>query len=63
MVECVKVGSALKVRPVSDGYNQWFVQFPKNLRKEGDKFLIDELKEASNGNFYRTFGEIKKIID
>lgn len=63
VVECVKVGSALKVRPVSDGYNQWFVQFPKNLRKEGDKFLVDELKEASNGNFYRTFGEIKKIVD
>ena len=63
VVECVKVGGKLKVRPVSEGFNEWFVQFPKNIREEGAQYLVDELKEASNGSFYRTFGEIKKIVD
>ncbi len=63
VVECIKIGGKLKVRPVSEGFNEWFVQFPKNIREEGAQYLVDNLKEASNGSFYRTLGEIKKIIE
>lgn len=63
VVECLKIGGKLRVRPVSEGYNSsWNVQFPKNIREEGARFVVEELREASRGGFYRAFGEIKKLV-
>jgi hypothetical protein len=60
VVECRKEGSKLRVFPVSDGYHtDWRVQFPRDLRKDGARFVVDELVEATQGGFYRAVGEIR----
>lgn len=64
IVQCVKEGSKLRVKVISSGYNSdWMVQFPRNIREEGVKYLVQEIKEASQGGFYRAYGEIKRIIE
>mmetsp|Transcript_4735 Transcript_4735/g.13231 ORF Transcript_4735/g.13231 Transcript_4735/m.13231 type:complete len:487 (+) Transcript_4735:99-1559(+) len=63
VVTCVPEGSKLRVRTEDDKYNAtWNVQFPKNLRQAGAKFLVDELKESKNGGFYRAHGNIRRIV-
>jgi hypothetical protein len=60
-VQCVKEGSKLRVKPLSDGYHKdWHVQFPKNLREEGAIYIVDEIREAAQTGFYRVFGNILK---
>lgn len=61
VVECYKEGSRLRVRVVSEGFNQtWRCQFPKGIREEGARYVVDEVREARNG-FYRAFGNIRKL--
>ena len=63
IVECVKIGSKLKIRVISPNYNpDWFVQFPRNIREEGAKYIVESIEEATQGGFYRAYGEIKKLI-
>ncbi len=63
IIECFRDGSKLRVRVVSPGYNpKWKVQFPKDIRTEGDRYLVQEVRESASGGFYRAYGEIKKII-
>lgn len=63
IVECFREGSQLRVRVVSPGYNpNWKVQFPKDIRTEGDRFLVQEIRESASGGFYRAYGDIKKLI-
>jgi hypothetical protein len=63
IVECFREGSKLRVRVVSPGYNpDWNVQFPKDIRQQGDRYLVEEVRESASGGFYRAYGEIKKII-
>ena len=62
VVECYKKGSKLKIRVVSDGYKKDLnVQFPKKIRKEGMRYVVREVREASNGSFYRAMGPIKVL--
>ena len=61
VVECYKEGSKLRVRVITEGYQSWNVQFPKNIREEGARYVVDELRESSRGGFYRAFGEIRKL--
>lgn len=59
LLKCIKEGSKLRVRVLSEGYEKnWNVQFPKNLRKEGTQYLVDAVRQAANGNFYRVLGNI-----
>lgn len=63
IVECFKEGSKLRVRVVSPGYNsQWRVQFPQDIRQEGQRYLVQEVRESANGGFYRAYGDIRKLI-
>jgi outer membrane protein assembly factor BamB len=63
IVECFRAGSQLRVRVVSPGYNpSWKVQFPKDIRTEGDRYLVQEIRESASGGFYRAYGDIKKLI-
>jgi predicted DNA-binding WGR domain protein len=62
IVECVKVDGKLRVRPVSAGYDRArFVQFPKNIREEGARYVVDGLRDADRGGFYRASGEIRRL--
>ncbi|MBY0227997.1 MAG: WGR domain-containing protein [Gemmataceae bacterium] len=61
-VECVKEGGKLRVRVASKGYKKgWNVQFPRNLRQEGTRYVVDEVREAAQGGFYRAYGNIRKL--
>jgi predicted DNA-binding WGR domain protein/outer membrane protein assembly factor BamB len=63
LVQCVKEGVQLRIRVVSAGYDPtWNVQFPKELRMEGARYVVDEVKESSRGGFYRVYGDIKSVI-
>ncbi|AFZ26103.1 hypothetical protein Cylst_3993 [Cylindrospermum stagnale PCC 7417] len=63
IVECFKEGSKLRVRVVSPGYNsQWRVQFPQDIRQEGQRYLVQEVRESANGGFYRAYGDIRKLV-
>ncbi|MCA9690824.1 MAG: hypothetical protein KC636_14550, partial [Myxococcales bacterium] len=62
VVECFYEGSTLRVRPVSDGYDaSWHVQFPRNLREDGKRFVVEELVAATQGGFYRALGKISEL--
>jgi hypothetical protein len=62
IVECVKEGSKLRVRVVSPGYkSDWFCQFPRDIREAGARYVVDEVREATQGGFYRVLGDIKRL--
>jgi hypothetical protein len=62
VVECVRVGKELRVHVVSPGYHQdWFCQFPRDIREEGAKYVVDQVREASQGGFYRVLGNIRRL--
>ena len=63
LVQCVKDKSKLRVRVVSDGYNpDWNMRFPKSIREEGMLYVVDDVKESSNGGFYWAYGKIKRFV-
>jgi predicted DNA-binding WGR domain protein len=63
IVECYRDGTSLRVRPVSDGYQRgWNVQFPKDVREEGARYVVEELRESARGGFYRVHGAIQKLV-
>lgn len=63
IVECYREGTKLRVRAVSQGYNpNWKVQFPKDIRIEGARYLVQEIRESANGGFYRAYGDIRKLV-
>ena len=62
VVEVIKLGGKLKVRPLGGKFrSDWFCQFPRDLREEGARFVVDELREAAQGGFYRTLGDIRRF--
>jgi predicted DNA-binding WGR domain protein/outer membrane protein assembly factor BamB len=62
VVECVAEGSKLRVRVASSGYKKgWNVQFPRNLRQAGARYVVDEVRESTRGGFYRAYGNIRKL--
>ncbi|GAA2642642.1 WGR domain-containing protein [Nonomuraea recticatena] len=62
VVECVKEGERLRVRVVSPGYESWNVQFPKTVREAGARYLVDGVRSAGRGGFYRAYGEIRRLL-
>lgn len=63
IVQCVQEGVNLRIRVVSAGYNPtWNVQFPKELRTEGSRYVVAEVKESARGGFYRVYGDIKQLV-
>jgi predicted DNA-binding WGR domain protein len=62
ILHCIKEGSHLRVRILSAGYEPtWNVQFPNELRREGAKYWVSEVRESARGGFYRAYGDIKSI--
>ena len=63
LVQCLKEKSKLRARVVSDGYDpEWNMRFPRSIREDGVMYVVDEVKESSQGGFYLAYGEIKRFI-
>ncbi|CAD5120171.1 DgyrCDS8746 [Dimorphilus gyrociliatus] len=65
MLECVKDGEKLRVKPIGPSFEpDWYVMFPQSLRVEGAKYIVDKLEVAGESSrFYRTVGRIQMIED
>ncbi|MFN6563818.1 MAG: vWA domain-containing protein [Nostoc sp. ChiSLP01] len=63
LVQCVKDGSKLRARVVSDGYEpNWNMRFPRSVREEGMLYVVDEIKIGPDGKSYIACGEIKRFV-
>jgi Ca-activated chloride channel family protein len=63
LVQCVKEGSKLRARVVSDGYDPNLnMRFPRDIREEGILYVVDEVIEASGGGSYIACGDIKRLV-
>ncbi|MGY0230700.1 WGR domain-containing protein [Longispora urticae] len=62
VVECYQDGGELRVRVVSGGFHSdWRVQFPKQIRQAGARYVVDEVRESVRGGFYRAYGDIRRL--
>jgi Ca-activated chloride channel homolog len=63
LVQCVKEGSKLRARVVSDGYEpDWNMRFPRSVREEGMLYVVDEVKTGPDGKSYIACGEVKRFV-
>ncbi|BCL38951.1 vWA domain-containing protein [Nostoc sp. MS1] len=63
LVQCVKDGSKLRARVVSDGYEpDWNMRFPRSIREEGMLYVVEEVKTAPDGKSYIACGDIKRFV-
>jgi predicted DNA-binding WGR domain protein/outer membrane protein assembly factor BamB len=63
VLECVEENGRLRMRVVTAGHrSDWQVQFPKGIREPGARFLVSEVRESARGGFYRTRGEIRRLL-
>ncbi len=62
VVECVREGGKLRVHVASPGYDgSWNVQFPKEIREYGARYVVDAVSESARGGFYRVRGDIRRL--
>ncbi|MFI5503494.1 WGR domain-containing protein [Nocardia asteroides] len=62
IVECVEHGGSLRVHVVSPGYDRnWNVQFPRDIRQPGTRYVVDAVTESARGGFYRVRGDIRRL--
>jgi Ca-activated chloride channel family protein len=62
VLECVREGGKLRVHTVSAGYDSSFnVQFPRSVREEGVRYVVEKLETSGDGTFYRVVGDIKRL--
>jgi Ca-activated chloride channel homolog len=60
-LQCVREGGKLRVKVLSDGYdNTKNVQFPRSIRAEGARYIVEKL-ELTAGGFYRVQGTISRL--
>lgn len=63
LVQCIKEGSKLRARVVSDGFDPNFnMRFPRDIREEGMLYVVDEVIEASGGGSYIACGKIRRFV-
>jgi Ca-activated chloride channel family protein len=63
LVQCVKEGSKLRARVVSDGFDPNLnMRFPRDIREEGILYVVDEVIEVSGGGSYIACGDIKRLV-
>ncbi len=63
IIQCVKEGSKLRARVVSDGYDpNWNIRFPRSIRELGVLYVVDQVVTVAGGGQYAATGEIKRLI-
>ena len=59
---CVRSGGKLRIKVVSEGYdNSKNVQFPRAIRAEGARYVVEGLELSSDGTFYRVQVKINRL--
>lgn len=59
---CVREGGKLRVKVISEGYDSTKnVQFPRAIRAEGARYVVEGLELSSDGTFYRVRGNITRF--
>jgi Ca-activated chloride channel family protein len=59
---CVREGGKLRVKVVSQGYDSTKnVQFPRAMRAEGARYVVEGLEISNDGTFYRVVGKITRL--
>ncbi|NUS45740.1 MAG: WGR domain-containing protein [Mycobacteriaceae bacterium] len=62
VIECVDAGGELRMHVVSPGYQRtWNVQFPRDIREAGARYVVDVVTESARGGFYRVRGDIRRL--
>lgn len=62
VLQCIRENGKLRMKVTSAGYNPDFnVQFPRDLREEGIRYIVEQVELASNGTFYRVNGTIRRL--
>jgi Ca-activated chloride channel family protein len=63
LVQCIREGSKLRARVVSDGYDpNYNMRFPRDIREEGILYVVDQVIETANGGSYIACGKIRRLI-
>lgn len=63
LVQCIREGSKLRARVVSDGYDSNYnMRFPRDIREEGVLYVVDQVIETANGGSYIACGKIRRLI-
>ncbi|HEX7734142.1 MAG TPA: VWA domain-containing protein [Ktedonobacteraceae bacterium] len=63
LVQCIREGSKLRARVVSDGYDpNYNMRFPRDIREEGVLYVVDQVIETANGGSYMACGKIRRLI-
>lgn len=61
-LHCVREGGKLRVKVVSAGYDSTKnVQFPRAIRAEGARYVVEGLEPSSDATFYRVRGDITRF--
>jgi Ca-activated chloride channel homolog len=62
LVQCVKDGSKLRARVVSDKFEPtWNMRFPRSIREDGMLYVAEEVITAPDGKSYIACGKIKRF--
>ncbi len=62
LVQCVRDGSKLRARVVSDGYDPNLnMRFPRAIRQDGILYVVDAVTLSSDGKCYVAQGTIKRF--
>jgi hypothetical protein len=62
-IRCLQENGQIRVEISQEYHQDWNVQFPRNLREEGAVYVVDEIREAANGGFYRVLGNIRRLVE
>jgi Ca-activated chloride channel family protein len=63
IVQCIKEGSKLRARVVSDGYDPNLnIRFPRDIREENVLYVVDEITTTANGSSYIACGDIHRLV-
>ncbi len=61
-LHCLREGGKLRIKVLSSGYDVTKnVQFPRAIRAEGARYIVEKLELSSDGSFYRVQGTISRL--
>jgi hypothetical protein len=64
VLECYREGGRLRMRVITPGHDENLrVQFPQNIREEGARYVVDAVRPAARGGFYRAHGNIRRLVE